>query len=175
MFINLLSGVLLGKMYFAVETERNRLPRTSSIIYMALIGAEILLAQQFEPLVFISGVLNPWLIGFAVVSVIYAASNYSLHGPSWAPAAFDRGGEPKDLNPCKAGVGRSILACWDISSLVQNIGKAGAEWKFGLKKDFICSKVGAVSTVLNGILQRTELDPLNPGEGGEAERVWLIT
>lgn len=65
-------------MYFTVETERNGLPRTSNIIHMALIGAELLLAQQFEPLVFISRVLNPRLIGFAIVSVIYAASNYSF-------------------------------------------------------------------------------------------------
>lgn len=144
MLINLLSRVLPGKMYFTVETERNRLPRTSNIIYMALIGAELLLAQQFEPLVFISGVLNPWLIGFAIVSVIYAASNYSLHGPSWALTTFDQDREPKGLNPLKVGAGKCVLACWDIRSLVNNADKAGAGagWKFGPRKDFICSKVG---------------------------------
>ena len=101
--MSLLSRVLPGEMYFAVETERNGLPRTSNIIYTALISAELLLAQQFEPLVFISGVVNPWLIGFAVVRVIYAVSNYSLHGPSCTLAAFDRDREPKDLNPHKVG------------------------------------------------------------------------
>lgn len=111
MFINLLSRVLPGKMYFTLETESNGLPRTSNIIYTVSISAELLLAQQFEPLVFISRVLNPWLIGFAVVSVICAASKLCLHGPGWAPAAFSRDEEPKDLDPCKVRGGRSILGC----------------------------------------------------------------
>lgn len=103
MFINLLSAVLPGGMYFTVATERNGLPRTSNIIYMASIGAELLLAQQFVALVFISGVLNPWLIGFAVIRVICAASDYSLRGPGWAPGG-DR--EPKDLNPLQGWGGQ---------------------------------------------------------------------
>lgn len=98
-------------MYFTLETESNGLPRTSNIIYTVSISAELLLAQQFEPLVFISRVLNPWLIGFAVVSVICAASKLCLHGRGWAPAAFSRDEEPKDLDPCKVGGGRSILVC----------------------------------------------------------------
>lgn len=55
---------------------------------MASIDVELLLAQRFEPLVFISGVLNPWVIGFAGVIVIRAASNYSPGGPVEAPAAL---------------------------------------------------------------------------------------
>lgn len=90
-----------------------------------------------------------------------------MHGPTWAPTAFDA--EPKDLNPCKVKVGKSVLSCWDIGSLVNNADKAGAGagWKFGPRKDFICSEVGILLTVLNGILQRIELDPVNPGRGTE--------
>lgn len=76
--------------------------------------------SSLKPRVFISRVLNPWLIGFAVVSVIYAASNYSLHGLSWAPTTCNRDREPKDPNPCKDREGKSILVCWDISSLVSS-------------------------------------------------------
>lgn len=167
MFINLLSGVLPGKMYFAVETERNGLPRTSNIIYTALIGAELLLAQQFEPLVFISGVLNPWLIGFAVVSVIYAASNYSLHSSSWAPVAFNGDREPKALNPCKVGAGESIPARWAIGSLVNTADEAGAGagWKFGRRKGFLCSEVGCIFNWPEWHLAQDRIRPCKCREG----------
>lgn len=70
---------------------------------MASIGAELSLAQRFEPLVFISGVLNPWVIGFAGVIVICAASNYSPGGPPGAPAALCRDGEPKSSHGTRSG------------------------------------------------------------------------
>lgn len=70
---------------------------------MASIGAELSLAQQFEPLVFISRVLNPWVIGFAGVIVICAASNYSPGGPPGAPAALCGDREPKSSHGTRSG------------------------------------------------------------------------
>lgn len=70
---------------------------------MASIGAELSLAQQFEPLVFIRGVLNPWVIGFAGVIVICAASNYSPGGPPGAPAALCGDREPKSSHGTRSG------------------------------------------------------------------------
>lgn len=87
---------------------------------MASIGAELSLAQRFEPLVFISGVLNPWVIGFAGVIVICAASNYSPGGPPGAPAALCGDGEPKSSHGTRSGGNKRILARRDVEQSRQS-------------------------------------------------------
>lgn len=106
---------------------------------MASIGAELSLAQRFEPLVFISGVLNPWVIGFAGVIVICAASNYSPGGPPGAPAALCGDGEPKSSHGTRSG---GTKGSWHagMSNKADKAG-VGAGCKLGPRKVLVLPEV----------------------------------
>lgn len=96
-------------------------------------GAELLLAQHSGPPDFISGVLSPRLIGFAVVRVIYGSSKSP---PGWD---FSRDSEPGRPGAARSGgkrrpgvLGQQILGYFSL-------GMAGREpeLKFGRREDFI--------------------------------------
>lgn len=108
---------------------------------MALIGAQLLLAQHFEPLDFISRVLNPRLIGFAVVRVIYASSKDSGHGPGWD---FSRDREPERPELARSGrkrhpgvLGHQILGQQTSGHYCLAVAGTELELNFGLREDFI--------------------------------------
>lgn len=119
-------------------SRRARAPEKQRFYLPGIDWCRVLLAQQLEAPVLISGVLNPWLIGFAVIRVICAVSDYSLHSPAGEPP-LSAG------TPCEVRAGGGVSpALWGHRSLANGADPPELERGSSLSrgKIFICFKVG---------------------------------